>query len=142
SGVPLNQSFALVTTLRNGRPVSHQEYLRPRGGARRRWPKALSRYIGAGRVLRPGVRGVLLFRRMRHRRVPARGRGEVARRLAVGVVLLGLGLAGALLAGCGGESHRTAEGATGEATEQGQAKALAKIPASDQTAFVQIATVM
>jgi ketosteroid isomerase-like protein len=26
SGVPLNQSFALVTTLRDGRPLSHQEY--------------------------------------------------------------------------------------------------------------------
>jgi ketosteroid isomerase-like protein len=26
SGVPLNQSFALVTTLHGGRPVSHQEY--------------------------------------------------------------------------------------------------------------------
>ena len=26
SGVPLNQSFALVTTFKNGRPISHQEY--------------------------------------------------------------------------------------------------------------------
>ena len=26
SGVPLSQSFALVTTLRDGRPISHQEY--------------------------------------------------------------------------------------------------------------------
>jgi ketosteroid isomerase-like protein len=26
SGVPLSQAFALVTTLREGRPIRHQEY--------------------------------------------------------------------------------------------------------------------
>ena len=68
--------------------------------------------------------------------------GHVPRR-ALALSLLALAFVGTPLAGCGGGgSQRAAEEGTSAAEEHGQAKALGRIPAADQTAFIQIATVI
>jgi hypothetical protein len=70
--------------------------------------------------------------------------GQASRRLGA-YWLLALAVASAALVGCGGGggSSETAETGSGaEEQEQGQAKALEKVPASDQAAFIEIATVI
>jgi len=63
-------------------------------------------------------------------------------RPAVAGWVLAAAAAGALIAGCGSTSHTEAGNGGGGGDEQGQANALSKIPAADQAAFVQIATVI
>jgi hypothetical protein len=60
------------------------------------------------------------------------------------VAAVAIALGGVPLAGCGGKSGKdsSGEGAGGEEADQRQAEALAKVPQSDQTAFIQLATVI